>query len=135
MNTVDYTATLEISTDCTCEVYDDEGELIPTNHCFGCWSDSKADIIQELEFWLDRNEVEAVEVFAERMLWTNTSALTWVPSKAESLFDLLTLNGDYRLEFYWDSEDTLTARRWSHDEPVGTGLFTFKPVPAEALDQ
>lgn len=129
--TIDYTATLSISTDCTCEVLDDDGEVISTNDCFGCWRDSKDDIITELEYWLDRNKVECVEVEATRMLWNNVSALAWLPNDAERMFNLLSLNGDYRLEFYWSSDDKLSARRWSHDEPTGTGLFTFTSVPPQ----
>lgn len=133
MAEIDYTNTMTISSDCTCEVLDDNDEVIPTNDCFGCYRDAKAEIIQELDFWISTNEVEAVEVEAERMCWDNVKALAWLPAEAERLFDLLTLNGDFRLEFYWDKEYKLTARRWSHDEPMGTGLFIFRPVPYEAI--
>jgi len=46
------------------------------------------------------------------------------------LHGALALDGDFKVEWYWEDGE-LTARRWSHDEPVGTGLFTFTVMKGE----
>ena len=131
----DYTATLEISTDCTCEYYDDNEELQPHAECYGCYDEDKDFVINELEEWLGRNNVEAVEVVANGMGWRNTSAIAWLPADSARIYALLTLNGDFRLVFKWDKEDKLSVTRYSHDEPVGTAPFEITPVPYDAYEQ
>lgn len=135
MNNLISADTYYLSTECDCEYYDENDELVPAESCDGwCWTDAKDLLIDGINKWLERNNVEALEVKAERMNWNGVAGLTWLPSDAERIIELLTLDGDFRLEFYITSE-ALSARRWSHDEPVGTGLFTFTPVPASVLDE
>jgi hypothetical protein len=49
----------------------------------------------------------------------------WAYTTPERLVDTLSLNGDFRLVFEFDGEN-LTAIRYSHDEPVGTGKFVIE---------
>lgn len=106
--------------------------MIPTDDCFGCYGEAKADVLQELEFWLDRNGMDdSIKISCKSMLWTHSSGYAIVPAAPEAIFEALTLNGDYRLVFTWDREDGLTVTRYSHDEPTGTAPFEFEPMAAD----
>lgn len=134
MNTViDYTATYILTTDCTCEYYDENDELVPSDDCMGCYEDELFDLREKLELWIEHHDASYIRVEASGLGWRNLSGYTVITATPKHVIDLLTLNGDYRAEFYFDAEDNLTARRWSHDEPTGTGLFTF--TPAELADE
>ena len=125
-----------ITNDCTCEVYDEEtdstkldeyGYPARPDYCYGdCYTESVSDFMENL-----------VKPFAEQKGWklddpikVEANGLTWQGltghafTTLERLVDTLSINGDYRLEFQYDTlAETLTARRYSHDEPVGTGVF------------
>lgn len=126
-----------LTSDCTCEVYDEEtdttkldeyGEPARPDYCFGdCWKESEYDFTENLlnpylavKGWdLDT----PIKVVCGRMSWRGVSGYAY--TTPEKLLDTLTLNGDFRLEFEFDGE-SLTAVRYSHDEPVGTGTFEFE---------
>lgn len=133
MTTMNHTATYELTTECTCEYYDDNEELVPSSECFGCYEDELDNLQLCLNLWLDRHEVEFLTVEASGLGWRNASGQTVITGTAKNVVDMLRINGDYRAEFYFSADDKLTARRWSHDEPTGTGLFIFTPatLPAE----
>lgn len=136
MITTNYERTYYLSTDCGCTFFDeDAGEYVDATECFGCYTDDEDTILHELTRWITRNEVEAVAVQCSSMTWRNVPARALMNAQAVQLLGAMTIRGDYRLEFYWDAEDNLTARRWSHDEPTGTGLFTFTPVPYSEFDK
>ena len=84
-----------------------------------------------LGLWKERNGLEedtTILISGEQMGWTRASGV-----KLTNFLELdgsLSLNGDFKLEWYLENT-TLTARRWSHDEPTGTGLFTFTIIPTE----
>ncbi len=128
--------TMTVTTDCTCEpLLDDDGQVIPTGDmCFGCYTSDREDILAELDYWLSRHDYELVKITNDRMGWTRSAGWLVVDADPERIFEALTVNGDYRLEFYWDDEDMLTARRYSHDENTGSGLFVFEPVSRAMLD-
>jgi hypothetical protein len=75
--------------------------------------------------WKERNGIEEdtpIVITGSGMTWQRLSG-----SKVTTMLELdgaLSLDGDFRIEWYLE-ETTLTARRWSHDEPTGTGLFHF----------
>jgi hypothetical protein len=135
----------ELDNNCTCEVYDDEtGEPIlneygypkQPEYCFGeCWTDSVYDFTECLlkpylavKGW----ELDTpIKVVCGRMTWTNSRGYAY--TTPEKLIDTLTLNGDFRLVFEFDGEN-LTAVRYSHDEPVGTGKFEFE-LSDESYDE
>lgn len=126
--TIDYTATYILTTDCTCEYYDENDELVPSDDCLGCYEDELFDLREKLDMWIEYHDASYVRVDASGLGWMKRSGYTVTTATAKHVIDMLTLNGDYRAEFYFDAENNLTARRWSHDEPVGTGLFTFTPA-------
>jgi hypothetical protein len=114
--------TASVTTDCLCE--NEDGT--PQEYCFGdCYEWQKEDVFLLLGEWylangIDENDPIKIEV--DRIGWTNSGAYKWTTPM--ELDGALSLNGDFRIEWYLENGE-LTARRWSHDEPVGTGLFTF----------
>lgn len=130
-----YAQTMEVNTDCQCEIFDDEGQVIPTTDCFGCYTDAKEDLLSELDYWLGRaGDPEYVRIEGRGMGWMSRDGYAIVEAKPDELFEAMTINGEFRLVFEWDERDILTARRYSHDEPTGTGLFTFEPMTQAQYD-
>lgn len=118
-----------LDSDCTCEYYDEDTDTSkPSESCYGdCWTESKDDFTENLlkpylavKGWTMDTPIK---VSSSRMTWQGCSG--WAYTTPERLVDTLTLNGDFRLEFEFDGND-LTAVRYSHDEPVGTGKFVIE---------
>jgi hypothetical protein len=114
--------TVSVTTDCLCE--NEDGT--PQTECYGdCYEWQKEDVFMLLGEWQLLNKVEEddpILIEVDKIGWQNASAYKWTTML--ELDRALSLNGDFRIEWYLEGND-LTARRWSHDEPVGTGLFTF----------
>lgn len=112
-----------VTTDCLCE--NEDGT--PQEYCFGdCYEWQKDDVLYLLGEWQKANDIDEddpILIEVDRIGWTNASAYKWTTML--ELHGALALDGDFRIEWYLSEDNTLTARRWSHDEPVGTGLFTF----------
>jgi hypothetical protein len=127
--------TVTLTTDCTCEMYDDEtGEFRPSDgtECFGCYDTDWDDFIENIyNPWLaviGADDDTDILVTGAGMGWQRRSG--WIIVTARDLHSALQINGDYRIEYRFDGT-YLTAVRWSHDEPVGTGVFTFDIAPAD----
>jgi hypothetical protein len=111
-----------VTTDCLCE--NEDGT--PQEYCDNCYEWQKEDVFHLLGLWqvakgIDESDPILIEV--DKLGWRNASAFKWTTML--ELDGALALDGgDFRIEWYLE-DNTLTARRWSHDEPVGTGLFTF----------
>ena len=119
--------TVSVTTDCVCYTENDEtGEHDFSNECFGdCYESQKEDVFWLLGMWQTLNDIDEndpILIQVDKIGWTNASAYKWTTML--ELHGALALDGDFRIEWYWEDGE-LTARRWSHDEPVGTGLFTF----------
>ena len=121
--------TASVTTDCLCE--NEDGTPLET-YCDGdCYYWQKEDVFALLGMWKVRNGLEedtTILISGEQMGWTRASGV-----KLTNFLELdgsLSLDGDFKIEWYLE-ETTLTARRWSHDEPTGTGLFTFTIIPTE----
>lgn len=126
-----------LTSDCTCEVYDEEtedtkldeyGDPVRPESCFGdCWQESEYDFTENiLKPYLSVKGWDLdtpIKVTCGRMSWRGVSGYAY--TTPERLLDTLAINGDFRLEFEFDGEN-LTAVRYSHDEPVGTGTFEFE---------
>ena len=116
-----------VSTDCQCQDYDEElQENVPVEYCYGdCYEWQKEDVFHLLGEWYLANGIEEddpILIEVDRIGWMNSSAYKWTTPM--ELDGALSLNGDFRIEWKLTGKE-LTARRWSHDEPVGTGTFTF----------
>ena len=133
---------VELSSNCSCEEYDDEtgeskldeqGEVVMSQECFGCYDDDKAYIQDEvITTWVERNGFEMntpLKVNGSRMTWLGRSGYAY--ATPETLIDKLTLNGDFILRFTLTG-NTLTVVRSSHDE-YGAG-FEFEKLDESELE-
>jgi hypothetical protein len=120
MTTIEkYTAS--VTTDCLCE--DEYGQ--PAGECVNCYEWQKEDVFELLGMWQTLNDIDEddhILIDGSGMGWQGQAGFKWTTML--ELHGALALNGDFRIEWYWE-DGQLTARRWSHDEPTGTGLFHF----------
>lgn len=122
-----------LTTDCFCEYYNDDNELVSPDSCFGdCYEDA-VDYFDELAgLFIKANNLSNADyllIEGSSMGWTRASGYKLIRAEIEQLRHALMLNGDFTIEFWLSSDDKeLTARRYSHDEPMGTGLLTFTKV-------
>lgn len=121
MNTMEK-QTVTVTTDCLCE--NEDGT--PQEYCYGdCYEWQKEDVFMLLGEWQLANGVDeddTIRINASSVGWQGRSG--YKDTDILELHGALSLNGDFRIEWYLENNE-LTARRWSHDEPVGTGIFTF----------
>ena len=116
--------TVSVTTDCLCG----EGDTDTlTEYCSGeCYEWQKEDVFALLGEWQLLNNVDEddiIRINASSVGWQGRSG--YKDTDILELHGALSLNGDFKIEWYLENNE-LTARRWSHDEPVGTGLFTFE---------
>jgi hypothetical protein len=117
----------EITSNCVCEIYNESnGESVPSEDCYGCFEETLDDLHDNLVSpWL--KEIGAdwdseIVVKGEGMGWRRRAG--WTVVTARDIHDALAINGDYLVK-YRLIEGKLEAIRYSHDEPTGTGVFTF----------
>ena len=117
--------TVTLQSDCVCT---NEDETM-SDDCFGCWDDSIYDFDELISAWRERAGIDEEKVFisGSGMGWQGLSGHTI--ADLDNLYKALTLRGDFRIELQLEGE-TLTARRYSHDEPMGCS-FSFKPYADE----
>jgi hypothetical protein len=122
MNTINK-QTVSVTTDCLCG----EGDTDTlTEYCSGeCYEWQKEDVFALLGEWQLLNNVDeddTIRINASSVGWQGKSG--YKDTDILELHGALSLNGDFKIDWYLEGNE-LTARRWSHDEPVGTGIFTF----------
>jgi hypothetical protein len=126
----------ELTTDCTCVVFDDDENQIEADTCYGCYDDALENLRCELEHWQTVNgfdDATLIRLEASGLGWRRRAGYRDI--RADEITGALTLNGDYRIHFSFTPDyKTLTARRYSHDEPTGTGEIVFAKSPLEACD-
>ena len=115
--------TVSVTTDCLCG----EGDTDTlTEYCSGeCYEWQKEDVFMLLGEWQLANGVDeddTIRINASSVGWQGRSG--YKDTDILELHGALSLNGDFKIDWYLEGNE-LTARRWSHDEPVGTGIFTF----------
>lgn len=111
----------EVTTDCLCE--NEDGT--PSNECFDCYEWQKDGVFELLGEWQKDNAIDDndhILIDGSGIGWMRQAGFKW--TTMDKLHGALALNGDFRIEWYLEN-NILTARRWSHDEPTGTGLFHF----------
>lgn len=120
--------TVTVTTDCLCENEDGTQQ----EYCYGdCYEWQKEDVFELLGQWQVINGVtedDKILITGTGLGWQRLSG--WKETDILELHGALSLDGDFRIEWYLE-DATLTARRWSHDEPTGTGLFTFTVIKGE----
>lgn len=106
-----------------------DAELQSDSYCSGaCWDDANYMGELALDDWLkSMDEPKHLRIEGRAMGWQRRSGWTDVAATWEKLRDALRIDGDFRLQFSVDEHGILTARRYSHDEPVGAS-FSIYPV-------
>lgn len=117
------TATLQ--SDCTCT--NEDGTM--SSDCFDCWEDALCNFHDIVQTWCERAGIDEEKVFVSGtgMGWQRLDG--YAIADIHNLHKALEIRGDFRLEFVLEGE-TLTAVRYSHDEPMGCS-FSFKPYAGE----
>jgi hypothetical protein len=120
--------TASVTTDCLCE--NEDGT--PTSECFDCYEWQKDGVFELIGMWQTLNNIDEDDT-----ILINGTSMGWAKQDGYKYTNILELHGalaldggDFKIEWYWEDGE-LTARRWSHDEPVGTGLFTFTVMKGE----
>jgi hypothetical protein len=114
----------EVTTDCLCT--NEDGTLMEDN-CYGeCYEWQKEVVFYVLGQWQKDNNIDDndhILIDGSGMGWQRKAGFKW--TTMDKLHGALALDrGDFRIEWYLEN-NILTARRYSHDEPTGTGLFHF----------
>jgi hypothetical protein len=141
MNDVVSVVEVELSSSCVCEVFDEHENAYPADDCSGCYSDSLQDLEWAvLEPWLDA--VKAVDgdyvlIDGEGMGWLRKAGTASLEVERDAfvsdVLNNLTFDGDFRLVFRLEG-DVLSARRFSHDEPMGAS-FVFRFVKSDRVEE
>jgi len=138
----------ELSRNCRCTVYDsetdsevldDDGNPVPSEYCDGCWQDDLSNTEYDIiEPWKKANGIsdsDSIHISVSRATWQNVSGYGVGKATLDSIIKLLTFDGDWTLKLTYDGDKTLTAQRWSHDEPTGTGIFNFRLATEEEVEE
>jgi len=124
----------EISTSCTgCPAYLDTetDEWIEASDCDGiCFEDDKGNLDDLIDEWRQHNTFTndtLIRIDGSDMGWRSQSGYrdVIVDEVAKALY----LNSDFRIRYELSENWILTAQRWSHDEPMGSAIFTFTKSP------
>jgi hypothetical protein len=128
--------TFEITNSCTCENYDEDTDTsTPAEYCYGdCYQDNRDNLYHEIvKPWFERNDLafeDKVLVVCKNVNWDHVDGVTTAVCDREGFIDALSINTEWRLDFRLDG-NRLTARRYSHDEPMGSAEFFFVPEAIE----
>ena len=119
--------TATVSSDCQCEEYYDEelDKYLPNEYCDGdCYEWQKEDVINLIGEWQKLNDISE-----DDLIRINGTGIGWQSRSGYKDTDLLELHGalsfdgDFRITWKLDVvEKKLTARRSSHDEPMGANF-------------
>ena len=127
---------IELSTECSCTTLDEDDNEIESYECFGCYDDEKAYLIEQLGLWLNANAWDddvIIRVSFSGVSWQRVAGYGDIT--VSDIPEFLHLNGEFRIAFDLTADyKTLTAVRYSHDEPMGTGLITFTKSPFSRCD-
>ena len=119
MNATHELARMELTSDCTCIMLDENEAEMPSDECFGCWEDDLEYFKTEfLGPFLDANDLgtyDTLKLDATNFGWRRETVRGFTASP--DLISMLTLRGDFTLRVTL-SEDKreLTVIRSSHDE-------------------
>ena len=130
-----------ITNTCTCEIYDEDTDATtPSETCYGCFDDNLSDLkFDILHPWLNALGLDADETIlllnGSHMGWLNQYGVIMARATAPSIIKAMSINGEYSIEFMLsDDKREMSARRSSHDEPMGA-WFRFTAVSEEAADR
>lgn len=130
--TVQQLTEIEITTACNCVEFDEDDNELAASQCWGYEYQESVDYLKEkLGEWLTANEwtdETIIRVQFSGVSWQRVAGYGDIT--VADIPEFLTLNGEFRIVFTLTPDNKeLTARRYSHDEPMGTGLITFTRSP------
>ena len=122
-----------IDTYCECVNYDEETNTeTPADNCYGCWEDKLEGALECVNEWVERTgDIEAISIEGVNMSWLRRTGYK-IERNSDSkkfprqILDALMIDGDFTIWLELEGKH-LTARRASHDEPMGAN-FTISPV-------
>ncbi len=121
----------ELTTECTCTYLDDNDNEQPSYDCYGCFDDAKEWLNENLTEWQNANGYDddtLIRIEADGLGWRRLSG--FIDCRVSEIAQALSINGDYRIIFKFSLDfKTLSAVRYSHDEPTGTGKMVISKSP------
>jgi hypothetical protein len=146
METEEQQQVFEITNGCICVqtdqdtgeiVVDKDGDEVPSDYCFGCFDEEVESLDYLINEWREHHGIDKdtkLAVLGEGMNWDKVSGWTVTENAtAKSLVKAMDINTQWRIDFKLEANE-LWAVRYSHDEPMGTGRFRFRPATDEELD-
>ena len=130
----DWTTTL--TTECQCLVLNDKDEEVTPSDCMDCGEWMLEDAHLTLDEWQKRNsDPEAALITGANLTWQRLSGYSIARGYVyevltKAILKRLMLNADFRLELKLERKD-LTAKRWSHDEPMGCSFMLQPFTPCD----
>ena len=110
----------EIELDNSCQCSDDDGNLL--TDCYGCFDDTLTIVDEMIGQWVENIGFDgtSIKVDGSGMGWDRLDgyAITTVDKIPNALY----INGEFRIVFSLEGE-SLSAVRYSHDEPTGSARF------------
>ncbi len=123
------TGTATITTDCTCDNYNDETDTFePSDYCYGdCSSWSWEDAIGLIASWAKHWDTNAVRIEGTGMTWQRLSGYTELifDNEPKRVLEAFTIGGDFTLQISVDELGQLSVLRFSHDEPTGCRMVAL----------
>ncbi len=133
-------AEIELTNSCTCETYDEETDTAThSEYCYGdCFTEQRAYLAEAIDAHLAAIgllDADAIRIDCDAIGWQRRAGYAIVESTADGILDALAINGDYTLNFWFgDNYTRCHATRYSHDEPTGSGLFTFSAASTDETE-
>lgn len=123
--------TATVTTNCTCEFWDEETDTYtPASECWGdCQSEAEEFATELISEWLtaqNLSQFQQVLIRGLRLGWLRRDGWKLAGTEPLDILRSLYLKGEFTIELTLN-EGSLTAIRYSHDEPMGANFY-FEPV-------
>jgi hypothetical protein len=134
---VDYCRCTKWDEETESEVLDEDGDPVPADWCMGCYEDDKSnldyDIVQPFIKSKGWTEDDMLYIGGSGVGWQRRSGFAIAKTNTDAIIKALAINGDFTLRFTYEDGE-MSAVRYSHDEPMGTGKFIFRLATEEELE-
>jgi len=128
-------ATSEITNDCSCVMYDDNGEPTdePTSYCYGdCWDDAVAFFTEVTNEFREKNETDWWKVDDIR-LWNGEVSGYFHATQVEDILHNMAVRGSWIIR-YSVFPDRIEYSLSHHDAPTGS-TSVLRGMTQEELEQ
>jgi hypothetical protein len=132
MNTTQELTRMELTSDCTCVMFDEDENEMASDECFGCWTDDldyfKSEFLGPFLDAHDLGTYDTLKLDATNFGWRRETVRGFTASP--DLISMLTIRGDFTLRITLSADKReLTITRSSHDE-LGA-RFVITPASEE----